>query len=131
MKKFVFNLLSIYFKSEFNFASQVLYCCYNLGHNTEKEEVFTSAVKIIHRFPSVSYFLKYFFKFYKYFNRDFNFMSGLAIVQACLSLSFYKVLPGNMISRVFSINFIKRLEEEIKMSYSKVTTLFIIFLNTL
>lgn len=47
-------------------------------------------------------------------------MSGLAIVQACLSLSFYKALPVNMITRVFSIDFIKRLEEEIKMSYSKV-----------
>lgn len=58
-------------------------------------------------------------------------MSGLAIVQACLSLSFYKMLPGNMISRVFSINFIKRLEEEIKMSYSKVTGLLKIFLKIL
>lgn len=80
---------------------QVLYCCYNLGHNTENEEVFSNAVRIIHR--------------------DFDYMSGLAIVQACLSLSFYKALPVNMITRVFSIDFIRRLEDEIKMSYSKAT----------
>lgn len=49
-------------------------------------------------------------------------MSGLSIIQACLSLSFYKALPVNMITRVFSIDFIRRLEEEIKMSYSKVLT---------
>lgn len=47
-------------------------------------------------------------------------MSGLSIVQACLSLSFYKAIPDTLVSRVFNIDFIKRLEDEIKHCYSKV-----------
>lgn len=47
-------------------------------------------------------------------------MNGLSIVQACLALCFYKKLPENLINRVFNIEFIKRLEDEIEMCYSKV-----------
>lgn len=46
-------------------------------------------------------------------------MSGLAIVEACLALAFYKELPGSLIDRVFNISFIQRLEDEIEMCYSK------------
>lgn len=50
-------------------------------------------------------------------------MNGLSIVQACLALAFYKSLPDSLINRVFNIDFIKRLEDEIEMCYSKVTFL--------
>lgn len=46
-------------------------------------------------------------------------MSGLAIVDACLALAYYKELPGPLIDRVFNISFIQRLEDEIEMCYSK------------
>lgn len=46
-------------------------------------------------------------------------MSGLAIVEACLALAYYKELPGPLIDRVFNISFIQRLEDEIEMCYSK------------
>lgn len=53
--------------------------------------------------------------------RDFNFMSGLNIVQALLALVFYKSCPQQLIAMVFSAEFIKRLEQEIAMCYSKNT----------
>lgn len=56
--------------------------------------------------------------FFRY--RDFDYMSGLSIVQACLAMNFYKALPESLINRVFNIEFIKRLEDEIEMCYSKV-----------
>lgn len=49
-------------------------------------------------------------------------MNGLSIVQACLAMNFYKALPESLINRVFNIDFIKRLEDEIEMCYSKVLT---------
>lgn len=48
-------------------------------------------------------------------------MSGLSIVQASLALSHYKALKEDLINQVFSIDFIRRLEIEIKMCYSKAT----------
>lgn len=48
-------------------------------------------------------------------------MSGLSIVQACLAMNFYRTLPEALINRVFNIGFIKRLEDEIEMCYSKAT----------
>lgn len=53
--------------------------------------------------------------------RDFQFMSGLSIIQACLALVYFKSLPERLITRVFSIDFIRRLEKEIEMCYSKQT----------
>lgn len=53
--------------------------------------------------------------------RDFNYMNGLSIVQALLALIFYKACPQQLISMVFSSDFIKRLEQEIAMCYSKNT----------
>lgn len=47
-------------------------------------------------------------------------MTGLSIVQVCLAMNFYKALPEKLINRVFNIDFIKRLEDEIEMCYSKV-----------
>lgn len=46
-------------------------------------------------------------------------MSGLSIIQGCLALAFYRELPENLIERVFNIDFIQRLEDEIEMCYSK------------
>lgn len=82
-------------------CEKVIYCCFNLGYIPDKERAIQSIVEII--------------------NRDFNYMSGLAIVQACLALSFLKMLPSALINRVFNIEFIQRLEDEIKMCYSKAT----------
>ncbi|KAL5276542.1 hypothetical protein ACFFRR_002016 [Megaselia abdita] len=53
--------------------------------------------------------------------RDFENMSGLAIVQSCLSLCFYRTLPEDLINKVFSVDFVKRIEDEIKTCYSKAT----------
>lgn len=53
--------------------------------------------------------------------RDFENMSGLAIVQSCLSLCFYRSLPEDLINKVFSVDFVKRIEDEIKTCYSKAT----------
>lgn len=58
-------------------------------------------------------------------HRDFEFMSGLSIVHACLALSFYRGLSISLINRIFNIDFIMRLEEEIKLSYSKVCIMFV------
>lgn len=48
-------------------------------------------------------------------------MSGLSIVQALLALIFYKSCPQQLIAMVFSSEFIKRLEQEIAMCYSRNT----------
>jgi FAST kinase-like protein, subdomain 2/RAP domain len=48
-------------------------------------------------------------------------MNGLSIVQALLALIFYKSCPQQLIAMVFSSEFIKRLEQEISMCYSKNT----------
>ena len=53
--------------------------------------------------------------------RDFKIMNGLSIVQACLALAYFKALPERLINQVFSIDFIRRLEKEIEMCYSKQT----------
>lgn len=51
--------------------------------------------------------------------RDFNIMSGLAVVEGCLALAFYRELPGPLIDRVFNISFIQRVEDELEQCYSK------------
>lgn len=48
-------------------------------------------------------------------------MNGLTIVQACLALAFYRAIDESLINRVFNIEFIKRLENEIELCYSKVS----------
>lgn len=48
-------------------------------------------------------------------------MPGLSIVQSLLALIFYKSCPQQLIAMVFSSEFIKRLEQEIEMCYSKNT----------
>lgn len=53
--------------------------------------------------------------------RDFNYMNGISIVQGLLALIFYKSCPQTLITKVFSQDFIKRLEQEIEMCYSKNT----------
>lgn len=53
-------------------------------------------------------------------HRDFNFMSGSAIVESCLALCFYRALPASLVNRLFNIEFITRLEDEIKLCYNKV-----------
>ena len=48
-------------------------------------------------------------------------MQGISIVQALLALVFYKSCPHQLIAMVFSGDFIKRLEQEIAMCYSRNT----------
>lgn len=106
-------------------VEKVLYCCYNLGYMPQNDDVLNSSIEIINRLvvQFIHPFLKYICDNYY---RDFHYMSGLSIVQACLALAFYKSLPDSLINRVFNIDFIKRLEDEIEMCYSKVTFLFYI-----
>lgn len=78
---------------------QILTCCYNFSYFPEKLEVLERSSEII--------------------VRDFNYMNGLSIVQALLALVFYKSCPQQLIAMVFSSDFIKRLEQEIAMCYSK------------
>lgn len=82
-------------------VEKLIYSCYSVGYIPANEEALGAAVDIIHR--------------------DFEYMNGLSIVQACLALSFFKMLPETLINRVFNIDFIQRLEDEIKMCYSKAT----------
>uniref|UniRef100_A0A1B0EVM3 Uncharacterized protein n=1 Tax=Phlebotomus papatasi TaxID=29031 RepID=A0A1B0EVM3_PHLPP len=82
-------------------AEKILYCCYNIGYPIDNEVILRKAANII--------------------QRDFNFMSGLSIVQSCLALCFYRALPTDLVDRVFCTDFIQRLEHEIRLCYSKAT----------
>lgn len=82
-------------------VEKIIHCCYFLGHATENLKALEVSSRIV--------------------ERDFEFMSGLSIVNSCLALSFYQLLPESLTNRVFCIEFIKRLEDEIKMCYSKAT----------
>lgn len=80
---------------------KTLTCFYAVGYVPGNDEFYRVANEII--------------------KRDFNFISGLSIIQSCLALNFFKGLDKELISMVFNINFIKRLEEEIESCYSKET----------
>ncbi|XP_017079482.2 FAST kinase domain-containing protein 1, mitochondrial [Drosophila eugracilis] len=82
-------------------VEKVLTCSYNLGYTPENIEVLNHASRIL--------------------LRDFEQMSGLSIVQACLALCFYKTIPEQLINQVFCVKFIQRIEEEIQLCYSKAT----------
>jgi FAST kinase-like protein, subdomain 2/RAP domain len=79
----------------------VLSVCYNSSYFPDQLEIFERSSEII--------------------VRDFNYMSGLCIIQSLIALIFYKSCPQQLISMVFSGDFIKRLEQEISMCYSKNT----------
>jgi hypothetical protein len=80
---------------------KILTTCYNLSYFPDNDEFFSRASDIV--------------------TRDFDYMDGLTIVQGLLALIFYKSCPQTLITKVFSQSFIKRLEQEIEMSYSKNT----------
>ncbi|XP_013110669.2 FAST kinase domain-containing protein 1, mitochondrial [Stomoxys calcitrans] len=82
-------------------VEKILSCAYNLGYTPQTNEPLEYAGLIL--------------------LRDFNYMSGLSLVQACLSLCFYKTIPEELINKVFCVKFIQRVEEEIQMCYSKAT----------
>lgn len=82
-------------------VEKILHTCFSLGHDTANHEALQLAAGII--------------------QRDFDYMTGLAIVNSCLSLCYYGELSQQLMAKVFCIDFIKRLEEEIKMCYSKAT----------
>lgn len=52
--------------------------------------------------------------------RDFSITPAYAIVKACIALYFYRVLPVELIARVFSMDFIDRLEKEMLQIYDTV-----------
>ncbi|EDV31548.1 uncharacterized protein Dana_GF14495, isoform A [Drosophila ananassae] len=82
-------------------VEKVLTCSYNLGYTPTSLEVLEHASEVL--------------------IRDFDQMSGLAIVQACLALCFYKSIPEELINRIFCVKFIQRIEDEIQVCYSKAT----------
>ncbi|KAH8240818.1 hypothetical protein KR026_005805 [Drosophila bipectinata] len=82
-------------------VEKVLTCSYNLGYTPTSMEVLHHASEVL--------------------LRDFDQMSGLAIVQACLALCFYKSIPEQLINRIFCVKFIQRIEDEIQVCYSKAT----------
>lgn len=84
---------------------KVLYCFYILGY----EPVVTDATEHI-----------LFDDFAEAIHRDFEFMSAVMITKSCLALCFFRALPHSLIERVFHIDFITRLEDEIRLCYSKV-----------
>ncbi|XP_055311762.1 uncharacterized protein LOC129574190 isoform X2 [Sitodiplosis mosellana] len=55
--------------------------------------------------------------FTRIINRDFELMPAWLVVQACLAFSFYQVLTLDLISRVFNIDFVTRLEKELALMY--------------
>uniref|UniRef100_A0A1A9ZWA2 RAP domain-containing protein n=1 Tax=Glossina pallidipes TaxID=7398 RepID=A0A1A9ZWA2_GLOPL len=82
-------------------VEKVLTCAYNLGYMPKSSEPLQKASLIM--------------------LRDFNYMNGLSLVQACLALCFYKAVSQELIDKVFCVNFIQRVENEIQMCYSKAT----------
>ncbi|KAL9876114.1 FAST kinase domain-containing protein 1, mitochondrial [Glossina fuscipes] len=82
-------------------VEKVLTCAYNLGYIPKSSEPLQKASLIM--------------------LRDFNYMNGLSLVQACLALCFYKAISQELIDKVFCVNFIERVENEIQMCYSKAT----------
>ncbi|XP_055920342.1 FAST kinase domain-containing protein 1, mitochondrial isoform X2 [Eupeodes corollae] len=82
-------------------AEKIISCSYNLGYSPQLQESLDSIARIV--------------------VRDFDYMTGLSIIQASLALCFYKTIPEKLINKVFCVDFIKRIEEEIEMCYSKAT----------
>lgn len=82
-------------------CEKILTTCYNFSYFPDNEEFLSRSSDII--------------------MRDFDYMNGLSIVQGLLALIFYKSCPQALITKVFSQSFIKRLEQEIEMCYSKNT----------
>ncbi|EDW54456.1 FAST kinase domain-containing protein 1, mitochondrial [Drosophila sechellia] len=82
-------------------VEKVLTCSYNLGYMPASVEALNHASEVL--------------------LRDFDQMSGLSVVQACLALCFYKSIPEQLINQVFCVKFIQRIEDEIQVCYSKAT----------
>ncbi|XP_052837250.1 FAST kinase domain-containing protein 1, mitochondrial isoform X1 [Drosophila gunungcola] len=82
-------------------VEKVLTCSYNLGYTPASLEALNHASGVL--------------------IRDFEQMSGLSIVQACLALCFYKSIHEQLINQIFCVKFIQRIEDEIQVCYSKAT----------
>lgn len=52
--------------------------------------------------------------------RDFDAMPAYSIVKASLALYFYRALPLELITRIFSIDFIERMDKEMKLNIETV-----------
>lgn len=80
---------------------KILTCCYTFSYFPEKLEFYERCGEIL--------------------SRDYDYMTGLSIIQSLLALVFYKSCPQALLTKVFSQMFIKRLEQEIEMCYQKNT----------
>lgn len=61
--------------------------------------------------------------------RDFECMNPYGVVKGCLALCYFRALPYNLIERIFHIDFITRIEDEIQADTSKVTYFSFSFVN--
>lgn len=80
-------------------VEKVLTTCYNLSYFPDNVEALDTCSAIIYK--------------------DFETMTGLSVVNSLLALTFYKAAPQELVSLVFNGDFIKRLEQEVQMSYSR------------
>lgn len=96
--------------------AKVLHCLYKLGYEPIMSE--NAAVEDIN-FEELGAVI----------SRDFDYINATNIVRSCLALCYFRALPQSLIDRVFSIEFITRLEEEIKLCYFKVKIKLIVMIN--
>ncbi|XP_055382024.1 uncharacterized protein LOC129612451 [Condylostylus longicornis] len=82
-------------------VEKLLHTAYSLAYIPENEDVLHWSAEII--------------------KRDFDFMTGSSIVKACLSLCYYRILPSELVQKIFTPEFIKKIEDEIELCYSKQT----------
>lgn len=86
-------------------AAKVLHCLYKMGYDPQLESNatekfnFEALADIIHR--------------------EFDLISGPIIVKSCLALCYFRVLPHSLIDRIFHVDFITRLENEIITFHTK------------
>lgn len=89
--------------------AHLLYSLYKNGYDSARSEINSQLMNPID-----------FDSFVNILVRDFNQMRAISIVKACLALYFYRALPIHLITRIFSMEFIERLENEMSHSYDTV-----------
>lgn len=95
--------------------ARLLYQLYKLGYDTS-----TAASSISSETNSQLLEPIDFNNFVNILIRDFDQMSAIWIVKACLALYFFRALPIHLITRIFSMDFIERLENEMNHTYDTV-----------
>ncbi|XP_077288909.1 uncharacterized protein LOC143913152 [Arctopsyche grandis] len=80
-------------------SQKVLSVCYSSGFIPENKDFFKYAVKNI--------------------ERDQDMMSGLALLDACISMCYFEILSESLVKKVFSLEFMERIDSEINTCYAK------------